>query len=309
MAREDDDDFSLDNLSPEERAAVTGGAEDEQSALDAVIAEGKSALKAAVADDDDDQDNDINNEQVIEEAKSTTESTPEDKQQTEAATNKEAPPNQEPSPEFQPVYVAPAVENFDERMTALNATKAEAFKKMMDGEISAEEYADVERKYLDERDALRSAQERHITSKQMQEQTAQQRWQWEVENFKKHALKNDGVDYVKDDKMNNALDRWVKVLANDPENANQPGEWFLQEAHKHVKQQYGLGKQEQKPDPKPRTPDLKNIPPTLGRLPSADEGDAGKNEFAHLDKLDGMDLEKALAKMPKEQQDRWLATN
>lgn len=308
-----DEDFSLDNLSAEERAAINDGDEDDEAALAAVIEEGNKPVKAVQDDEDDAAQDDVDPKigtpaQADDKPKSAAAADP----QGQADDGNDNDADSDVGTDFQPVYVVPPVENFKERMATLTAEKSAAFKQMMDGEMSAEDYAVVEEKYLTQRDELRSAQDRFVTAEQMKEQTAQQRWMWEVDAFKKTALKDDGVDYVNDEKMNKALDRWVRVLGNDPDNAKQPSDWFLKEAHKNVKLQYSLVKQAepvQKPGQKPRLPDLAKIPPTLGRVPAADDGDAGTNEFASLDNLTGLALEKAVAAMSVEKQDRWLAAN
>jgi hypothetical protein len=45
---------------------------------------------------------------------------------------------------------------------------------------------------------------------------------------------------------------------------------------------------------------------SLAQLPEAGNEPEGEGEFSHLDRLSGMALEKALARMPLEQQERYL---
>jgi membrane protein involved in colicin uptake len=124
-------------------------------------------------------------------------------------------------------------------------------------------------------------------------------------------------------------------LGNDPANTKKPGEWFLKEAHKRVKAIHGIAdkktagedpakaaaakaeadkKAKEESDRKVKEAAIaarKNggkMPTTLGGVPSAGENDLGKDnegEFAHLNGLNGMDLEVAVAGMTPEQQDRW----
>jgi len=318
------DDEDLSGLSEEERAAIVGDSDNEKAALQAAIDEGTQALKA-VSGSDDGEDGD----QSVATGNDTPAGSQGDDQQPGAAAapavesaaaaaeaaKVASPESRESStnPGFVPMFNADPVDGFDDKMRALNEDKAKAFKQFTDGEIDASAYAQAEQNYLDQRDQLRSAKERAELANSMKEQTEQQRWMWEVDQFKKTALRADGVDY-KEDKFNNALDRWVKVLAADPENAEQSGEWLLNEAHKNVMLQYGVTKPATAAAASAaaarqgRQPDLSKIPPAnLAKVPAAAEGDSGSSEFAHLDNLEGIALERALAKMSSEQQERYLA--
>lgn len=56
-----------------------------------------------------------------------------------------------------------------------------------------------------------------------------------------------------------------------------------------------------------RKPDLKAVPTTLAHVPSAADADVGRNsKFDQLDKLEGIEYERELARLPQEEQDRYL---
>jgi len=53
---------------------------------------------------------------------------------------------------------------------------------------------------------------------------------------------------------------------------------------------------------------LKKVPKTLKDTPPAQEEIGSEDEFASLDKLEGIELEKALALLPESKRDQYLAT-
>jgi hypothetical protein len=88
---------------------------------------------------------------------------------------------------------------------------------------------------------------------------------------------------------------------------------FLNAAGREVRKLFGLerapaAKKEEKPAPaaKPKGTDV-DVPTTLADAPAAAENQDGGNEFANLDKLEGMEYELAVAKMTPEQKARFLA--
>lgn len=212
-------------------------------------------------------------------------------------------------PAFVPTYRAEPVENYVEKIAALD-------QKFEDGDIKLKDYNQ-------ERDELVRAQTKAEISAEQNEQVEKQLWQREISDFI-----DDNQEY-KGKMRHAALDIAVKDLAGKPENADKSGRWFLREAHKMVQAELGgAGKPDPKvEDPKPndkaddkdkganankdkpasRKPDLSLVPNTLSNVPAADSSEAAGGEFAYLDKLEGIELERALARLPKEKQDRYLA--
>lgn len=201
--------------------------------------------------------------------------------------------------------------DYKAQLAALDTDKAAKFKALMDGELSAEDYAKAESEYFARRDALRDTK------------AANAAWFTDVHNFRVQTLQSDGVNYF-DEKMNDALDDWVKRLAVKPDMADKSETEILQLAHKKVMAEFDITPQGKaapaavssaaapaapaaKPN-KTRAPDLSNLPPTIGGLPAAattDPRDDG--EFAHLDNLTGMEYERALARLTPDQKARYEA--
>lgn len=98
--------------------------------------------------------------------------------------------------------------------------------------------------------------------------------------------------------------------------------WALNKAHAEVAATKGitLGKVATAPAPAPAAkapvaapagqrpaPDLSLLPPTLRNAPAAADSTVQSGEFAHLDTLDPLQLEQAVARMTPEQRDRYLS--
>jgi len=229
----------------------------------------------------------------------------------------------DPAP-FAPVYDAKLPEDFNERMDGLRTQEQELADKFSAGDITFDEYRKESKALSDQIMELNGLRTKAEISTEMSEQTARQRWAWEVDRFMKDTLKAEGLDYKGNPLLNVAFDAAVKTLANDPKNAHQSGEWFLEEAHKNLKAQLGLGKKpdEKKPDEKQLTEEerkqqaidqrkrgIPEAPKTLSGVPAAAASDTGQDEFAQLDSLaetDVMAYEAALAKLPKDAQARYL---
>jgi hypothetical protein len=201
-------------------------------------------------------------------------------------------------------YLAAKLQN---GLKALDTEKAAQFKKLMDGEITPEVYSEAESNYMASRDALK---ENHA---------GELEWVSQVHAFQIDVARTSGINYTTDKEKGAALDDWIKRLADKPENEARDGKWFLEQAHKKVLAEFDIDvavapkakaapaptKQKGKPG---RAPDLSALPPTLGGLPAAAEASAGDGgEFAHLDKLSGMEFETALARLSNDQKARYEA--
>jgi hypothetical protein len=224
-------------------------------------------------------------------------------------------PADDPAPAADPEFVAPPLDlsgltvELNEKLAALAAEKRAALKQMMDGTIDPDAYADLDEKNTLAREELRD------------QQAATAKWFTAVHDFQVKAAKETGVNYFTDAEKFQALDQWVKVLAAKGAPAGASETWFLEQAHKKVMVEFDIAP----PTPKTaetgtknvadgkkvapktvRTPNLSNIPPTLGGLPAAAPATGGDGgEFAHLDKLSGIEYERAIARMTPDQRDRW----
>lgn len=266
-----DDDLS--RLSPAELAAINGDDGVDTDDLDDII-----------GDDAGDQDDD--------------ELDADDAEDAEDAQDDGAKATNEPVAQFQPQVVSQPVENFVNKIAALDTQKADLRKQLNDGDIDLEQYEALKDKVTDEATDLRLQQRDYENDVKRKTSEGTQRWEWEIDQF----FSRDANKIYGDNKLlNAALDTAVKELANDPVNANQIGSWFLEEADRQVRALMGGNPAPAtRRDDKGRKPDLSGIPKTLSNIPAAESTDTGGEEFAYLDKLGGSELERALATIARD---------
>lgn len=215
--------------------------------------------------------------------------------------------------EFVPQSNVQPVENYDQRMQEFAGKKADLRRQLSDGDIDIEHYESAKDAIVEQETELKLAQRDYENSVRREQQTAQQKWEWEQEQFfESEANKVYKDTGLRGTAMNAALNKKVIELANDPVNAKRSGTWFLQEADRQVREAMNLGKPEAaedkggkggkggKGDKGDRKPDLTSIPKTLGNLPAAEQVETGGGEFAYLDKLEGVALEQALATISRD---------
>jgi len=241
-------------------------------------------------------------------AKAAEDSTDAEKAAADAKAKDDAAATEEPADDkvFTPSFRAAQVEDYDAKLDALT----ESFEK---GDITLTQY---------NRDmsSLVTAKTKADIAEESNRQSAEQRWDWEIDRFMDDAKEQKelgNIDYRTNKILQASLDAAVKDLASKEENANRTGRWYLMEAHKQVMGQFGRSVTgESSAEDKAaeaaaakaagRRPDLKAVPKTLGGLPAASPSETGTdNEFSSLDKLDGLALERAIAKMTPEQADRY----
>lgn len=282
MARQDDDDQSLAGLSPEELAALN---EDDGAGNDVDA----DALRAVAGDDEEDQDAGAagGNDEGVD-----AEDAADDALEDEA----------EAVSDFVPRQSVDAVENFEAKMVEIKEAKAELREQLNNGDIDLDQYEAKKDEIADVETALRIKQAAAENAARQNEHLDAERWKWEQEQFfgdKRNAMYKDKIVMA-------ALNAAVIDLANDPKHANQKGTFFLNEADKIVRERFNMGNPQSKDGGKQeRRPDLSKIPKTLSNLPAAASDNDDGGEFAHLDKLSGMDLERALAKLSPEQAERY----
>lgn len=235
----------------------------------------------------------------------------EDEEEEEDDDEQEADPpaakaDQEPEPvaEFQPQWKPAPVEDFETKMAEIDARKRELRAQYREGDIDIDTYEEQREAVDGEALALREAQFKAQIAEEQLAQVMQQRWQWEIERFLSQPA---NAQYRADaeSSRNSELDAVVRVLGQDPKNAEKPMTWFLEEADRWVRARYG---ETEKPAEKPKAKPKASIPPSLANLPAADLADVeGDDEFAKLDRVeDGMELERMLSKMSDAEQARYL---
>src|SRR5690606_7535014 len=112
-------------------------------------------------------------------------------------------------------------------------------------------------------------------------------WVGEIESFYDRMLRDEGIDYRRSPALYGGLDAEVKALANDDRNSHRPAAWFLQQAHENLKSLTG-----REGDGHDRDRE------SAERLDARD---------AELDRLEGLELEEALARLTPEEAEAWLS--
>lgn len=211
------------------------------------------------------------------------------------------------------VVQAPDTAESDAKIAELKAEKKAAFKRLMDGEIDADEYQSIEDGVNSKIDGIREqvviAKAVAATSQHNAEQAAINEWR-SAESAAFDSFKAEGLDYKARPALLAAYNTHLKSLGADPKNERRDASWFLAEAHRMTKADLGIvtapkaTQRQQKNDPAGL--DLANLPPTLRATPAAATGAIEANEFAYLDRLSPLEQEREVAKMTDAQRDRWL---
>lgn len=216
-----------------------------------------------------------------------------------AAPAKEPPAERPYVPQFNPGDMTQVEAKLKELLTAKN----EAFKKLMDGAISPEEYATTETELLTQREQLTIA-------KTLAEANAQSVAQYQTRELQKladTAKKAGEVDYA-NPKVAARFDAEMNLLAADKDWAGKDFSELLAEAHKNVVSLMGV-KKPAAPAPAAAAPVAAPAvgPRTLGGLPSAAPantgGDPVMDKFASLK---GDEAEMYLASLPKGEVERLM---
>ena len=276
----------LDQLTPEERAAIEDGAAD-----DAEMA----TLSRLAQSDDDGDDIDPESPDAV----------------TDAPPAAAATPAADPPPQAQaaPAYEYTLPDDFQARKDAL-AAKAEVLNSQFEaGEIESSDLTAGLRALAAQEGELGRMEVKAEVSREMHEQreaAAQNEnkaaWESAVSRAIESAAKpeNGGVDYKNDAEKMADLDMLVRRLGADPKNSDKNMDWFLIEGHKRVLALHGLtstAKPGGAAAPTSRAPP--KSPVSLAHVPGSDGPGDVSDEFVDLDALDGDALEDALAQMQR----------
>lgn len=307
-----DNDLGMEGLSDEERAAL-GEDDDEADILKSIAGD----------DDDDDDDQQPNGDGSVDDSADAGDDDPATDDGTKAAaaeadhaaagnseqstaSGQDAVADADPPAEFQPEFKAHVPEGLAEKITDLDTRTTELLEKFKAGDIELPDFMAQKSEIDNERLQLTLAAKQAEWAQSQNEDARAQRWKWEQERF--FAQEKAGI--YKDPIIMAALNASVKQLAVDPAYAKKPHSFFLEEADRQIRQRFNMGAAADagggKTKPVAKQPDLSNVPKTLANLPAAEMSETGSDEFAYLDKLDGIALEQALRKLTPDQEARYL---
>lgn len=301
-------------------AGVSGGDEDDGA-----------AVVASTTTDDDDDDDAPAPAAAATEADATAAAPAADTDPAPAATeNADAAPVSEEAPLQPPpgaVIAVPEIGDYETERGALLDARKELRQKHRDGDISADEYDEQLDELNDKIALLDRRKSDHDNAIAQNEAVQRAQYQWTIAQVKKDFKTKDAIDYDANPTLMSIWDGHVRALAKDEANASRPAEWFLREGHRLVKEEVakvaaslGFSKADAPKDPKPadKAADKEKLADAVkgrvketklkgvGEMPAASADSIADDEFSDLDNLSGLELERALAKMPEERANRYL---
>jgi len=276
-----------DGLTDEERAALAE--EDGTDETTAELDEGKDEDAAGDDSDAGDAADDDAKDPAAEAAGRDDGADPEDKADADTA---------EAALPAAPILVADAPQDAEARLTEIKTKKDDLINQFDDGDITAREYQQKLDELAKQEREIEFAINKAEMAAEMERQRKYNEWVATVNGFL-----NDNKVYRENPRLYKALDQEVKDVSATPEAANWDGNQILAQAHKNLVEAFGL-KQTAKQDNGGNKP---NIPPTLGKIPAADNNDMNGGRFAALDRMGPVELEEALFNMPESERLAFLA--
>lgn len=198
-----------------------------------------------------------------------------------------------------PAFRAAVPEDYKTQRDQLISAKTEALKKLMDGEIDAEEFARTESQIADKLEDLTAQRIRAETLIEANVQTQQAYQQREVQKL--IARTKSEVDYAADPKAVKQFDTAMAVLSADPDYAGKDFAELIQDAHAMVATMRGIASVKAAPvaknAPPPERKPTEAAPVTLRSLPAASTPNSNGNIVDQLARLKGPDYERAFARL------------
>lgn len=205
-------------------------------------------------------------------------------------------------------------DDFGAKLEHIKEQKKELATQLMEGDIDIAEFTVKNAELDDQKDELSELRVKAEVAKEINAAQATNREQaWQNAQNEFFADSNNKI-YSKEAENGNimfaALAQAIGQLSEDENGRNYSNERLLAEADKMVRKAFNIGAAPVVPpttQPKPQTNKVADIPKTLGGLPAAEASETGTGgEFDYLDKLDGLDLERAIARLTPEQEERYL---
>ena len=207
------------------------------------------------------------------------------------------PEPEQPEPVAMPAYKAELPADHKAQRTELLKAKADAMRKLMDGEMTADEFSTEELRVTEALEDLAAAR---IRAETLQEANAQSQQVYQARTIQRLIAKAKAeVDYATDTAAQQQFDTSLRVLAAQHDNAGRDFADLAEDAHKMVKAMRGIA-QVAKPPAADRKP-AGDAPVTLRSLPSASTPNTG-GVIEQIARLKGPAYEAAFAKLTPAQQ-------
>lgn len=310
-------DNQIDGLTDEERAALELD-EDNSSFGGVTVDQAEKTTQAA--DNSDEPDGKGDNGDGGGNAGADTAAKPDNASDTAAAGKDGEQASATPEPEAKenvakaekPIFVAQAPEDAAAQLQAIAEKKESLFNQFDDGDITAAEYQKGLDEVNKEERKIERAIDRAELAKEIDEQKQKNSWTEACDAFladnPRYNPEANHANYV-------ALDAEVRRVAASPEFKDRKdslaGHDILKKAHENIME--GLNKEfGVKPQGKaaetqnPAATKKPGNPPSLHSLPAAQVEDVTDGKFGYLDRLSGVELEKALSKMSPDEMSAYM---
>lgn len=184
------------------------------------------------------------------------------------------------------------------RLGAIKGDLKALAQKFDDGELTAVEWRDQQEVLEDERDTLKEKK----TLAAMSNQTAVNTWYHSTIPIFMAAH----PEYTDGSLRHKLLDTIVRELQMSTQVPTDPK--ILAEAHTRIVKELGAVAGAAAPKPKPKPKAAREGSPNFSAIPASDPQQVGApiNKFARLDKLSGVEYERALAKLTPADRDHYL---
>lgn len=216
----------------------------------------------------------------------------------EAAANKDA--QQQPA-QSKDGYAVKVPDDLETQLADNRKAMHALRRSLNDGDIDADEYEAKLDELEDKRDELRDLKNRASIAAEMREQAQANAWVNAINTFVADVAKSPElgiIDYTKDTAKQAEFDTFLRAIASQPGNENRDARWLLEEAHKRMVVLHAIPTTAKKAGTTERKPDTSKVVTTLADVPGgAGDADPVSNEFAELDKLEGLEYERALSDM------------
>jgi hypothetical protein len=235
-----------------------------------------------------------------------------DEPEAEAKAEAEPEPDIKDRREFVPKMRVVELRDWKAERKAVRAPLEDARKKWGEGDITNEQFHAISDEIQDKLDALTVAETEARVAAQFNADAQGSMWEKVQADF---MDENPDWTYAKNPLRYEALSSCLKINAETWTKAGYSDYKCIRLAKAEVEKAFGLPAKvepESKAEPTPKAtprakPDLKSVPTTLAHVPAAADIETGSDsEFDMLDKLDGLALEQAIARLPEYKQEEYL---
>lgn len=214
------------------------------------------------------------------------------------------------------------VENIDGRISEVDAELDALESKLDEGDLQLSEFMRESRRLNNERQELVADRREQEILQNTNAALYETDWNTSVANFM-----GDNSQF-QNPIMMGALEAALKELYAEPDNVGSSHHWYLETAKRAVMEQITPQQasvenppdNENSPQQQRRqqlasqqgkraqqaAKDRQKVPQNLANVPASEDNPGDDDEFSHLDRLEGVELEQALAKMSDAQVDRYL---